>query len=135
MSVVVDAGVVCKLLFPESGSDAAQALVASTTLAAPDLIYPEVGNVVWKRARFGALSQEEAHRAMAEFVRIPLFIADSRVLLPHALEIALTFNRTVYDSLYLALAMARDEDLVTTDARLVNGMAGSPWAPRLRFIC
>ncbi len=134
MSVVVDAGVVCKLLFEESCSEEVQALAQTTPMAAPELIYAEVGNVIWKRARFGSLSEEEAHRASAELVRIPFSIADSRLLLPAALQLALQFQRTVYDSLYLALAILRDEELITTDASLMNAMAGSPMATRLRLI-
>ena len=43
-----------------------------------------------------------------------------------SLEIALAHHRTVYDGLYVALAVARDAVLVTADARLADAFVGSP---------
>jgi predicted nucleic acid-binding protein len=44
-------------------------------------------------------------------------------LLEEAFSIALTFDRTVYDSLYVALAVRLKADLVTADERLANALA------------
>jgi len=41
-----------------------------------------------------------------------------------AWEIASSFSRSFYDSLYLALAVDRDCPLVTADRRLYNALAG-----------
>ena len=35
-------------------------------------------------------------------------------------------DRTVYDGLYVALAVKTDSVLVTVDKRLINALAGSP---------
>jgi predicted nucleic acid-binding protein len=43
-------------------------------------------------------------------------------------EIAAAYGRTVYDALYVALAVARDCVLVTADERLVAALARSPFA-------
>jgi predicted nucleic acid-binding protein len=43
--------------------------------------------------------------------------------LEEAFSIAATFNRTVYDSLYVALAVRSKADLVTADERLANALA------------
>ena len=131
MSVIVDAGVVCKLLFEEEGSESAQELAAREELVAPDLIYAEVGNVIWKRVRFAELSPSEAERAIGVLVKIPLLLGDSRVLLENALRLAILHGRTVYDCLYLALALARGEVLVTTDQRLINSLTSTELA---RFV-
>ena len=39
--------------------------------------------------------------------------------------LALGLKRTVYDTLYLAVALAGDRSYVTADERLVNGLAHS----------
>ena len=44
-------------------------------------------------------------------------------LLGHALEIATEFDRTVYDAIYVALAVESNHPLVTADERLANAMA------------
>ena len=38
-------------------------------------------------------------------------------------SIAITFDRTVYDSLYVALAISHNTSLVTADERLANAVA------------
>jgi predicted nucleic acid-binding protein len=50
------------------------------------------------------------------------------------LEIATTYRRTVYDSLYVALAMYLDSEMITTDQRLVNALARTPLARHVRLL-
>jgi plasmid stability protein len=52
-------------------------------------------------------------------------------LLAPALQIAIATNRTVCDSLYLALAMELGGTVVTADERWANALQGSPFA---RFV-
>ena len=47
----------------------------------------------------------------------------SHDLLEEAFSIAATFDRTVYDSLYVALAVRLKADMVTADERLANALA------------
>ena len=50
--VVVDASVAAKWFLPEIHSPAAERLLdPSIVLCAPDLIVPELGNIVWKKLR------------------------------------------------------------------------------------
>jgi len=44
-------------------------------------------------------------------------------LLKDAFAIAATFDRTVYDCIYVALSVASNVPLVTADERLVNALA------------
>lgn len=50
-------------------------------------------------------------------------LKDTATLVGAALEIALAFDRSVYDSLYVALALRDDCQLVTADRRLYNALA------------
>jgi predicted nucleic acid-binding protein len=47
----------------------------------------------------------------------------SFAILPEALAIASFFGRTVYDSIYVALAVTSKTQLVTADERLANALA------------
>jgi predicted nucleic acid-binding protein len=47
----------------------------------------------------------------------------SQDLLEEAFSIAATFDRTVYDSLYVALAVRLKSEFVTADERLANALA------------
>jgi predicted nucleic acid-binding protein len=53
---------------------------------------------------------------------VPLEVHSSAPLLDNALDLALSVSRTVYDSLYLALALSLGCPLVTADERLVNAL-------------
>ncbi len=45
---------------------------------------------------------------------------------PHAFSVALTFDRSVYDSLYVAAAIASKSHLITADKQLANALAAHP---------
>jgi len=47
----------------------------------------------------------------------------SHRLLPEALTIAFSFDRSLYDCLYVALAVESRTDLITADERLANALA------------
>ncbi|MEO8034151.1 MAG: type II toxin-antitoxin system VapC family toxin [Acidobacteriota bacterium] len=116
--VVVDASVAIKWFVPEIHSEAAAHLLEiEIVLCAPDLIFPEFGNILWKKVRRGEISREEADEILAAFSAIPLDIHPSSVLLAGAFELAVELDRSVYDSLYLALAVAESCVLVTADRK------------------
>ena len=126
-TVVVDSSVALKWFVPEIHSEhAASLLEASIQITAPDLFYPEAGNIVWKKVGRGELRPEEARDVIAALKRIPIAIVSSSLLLEAALEIAFAHQRTVYDSLYVALAVARACPFVTADDRLASALADGP---------
>jgi predicted nucleic acid-binding protein len=48
-----------------------------------------------------------------------------------AFDLADRSNRTVYDCLYLALAVQLGGVMVTADDKLANALAGTPWAAHI----
>ena len=127
---VVDANVAAKWLLPAAGEgllDQANRLVAlhvrrELQLLAPDLIEAEIGNVLWKAVRRNRISQPEAENSLRRFTALAIQIVPTSNLLGQALQIALACNRSVYDSLYVALALATKTELITADERLVNAL-------------
>jgi len=132
---VVDANVVAKWFVPERLSEEAVHLLdGGRELASPDLLWPEVGNVVWKKSRAGEISSREATRIVGALDSLPLVVFPSRLVLEGALDIALRTGRSVYDGVYLALAVALECRLATADERLVNALAGGPLARHVVWI-
>ncbi len=133
--LVVDASIVTKWLLPELHSDAARrVLTEGNELLAPDLLWAELGNVLWKRCRAGEIEIEEARDLLRDFKRLPVRTTPTFLLISAALDVAMRFNRTVYDSLYLALAMSRRCRLVTADHRLYDSLKRGPLAPALLWV-
>ncbi|HSB61465.1 MAG TPA: type II toxin-antitoxin system VapC family toxin [Vicinamibacteria bacterium] len=132
---VVDANVVAKWFVPERLTEEAIGLLDDEhDLASPDLLWPEIGNVLWKKCRAGELTRREAARILQALDRCSLTVFPSRLVLEGALEIALGTGRSVYDSIYLALAVALECRLVTADERLVNALAGGPLAAHVLWV-
>jgi len=132
---VVDVSVIAKWFVPERLSDDAVRLLDDRhELASPDLMWAEIGNVLWKKARAGQLQGREAARIIRTLADFPVTIFPSRLVLEGALEIALGTGRSVYDSMYLALALALECRLVTADERFANALAGGPLAAHVLWV-
>jgi predicted nucleic acid-binding protein len=133
--LVVDASVAIKWFVPEVHSAAAARLLnPELVLSAPDLIGPEFGNTIWKKVRRGELTPEEAAEILIAFAGVDVDTYPSDILLPSAFRLAIALDRTVYDSLYLALAVAQDCALVTADQRFHGSVRDSPLANHIRWI-
>ncbi|MFO0872438.1 MAG: type II toxin-antitoxin system VapC family toxin [Phycisphaerales bacterium] len=133
--LVVDASVAVKWLLPEKHSVEATALLArGNRLIAPDLLWIEVGNVLWKHQRRGSLSIEETTQLAEQVMSIPIEIEPSESLVQPAVQLALSTGRSVYDCVYIALALMRDAVLATADERLAHALAGGELGARVRWI-
>jgi predicted nucleic acid-binding protein len=134
-SVIVDASVAIKWFIPEVHSIAAVRLLESdASLAAPDLILAELGNVLWKKVRRGEIAPDEASQIFKGVAKTGIEIIRSDALLPSALELALALDRPVYDCLYLSLAVARDCALVTADRKFQDAVSASAFAPHILWV-
>ena len=123
--IVVDGSVAAKWYFDEPGHEAADRILTSRIageheLLAPDLIVPEFVNVLWKRVR-----RQECSRAAAQVVLelwetdCPALVASSQ-LVNQAFQLAAALDQSVYDCLYLALALAVEAPLATADRQLAH---------------
>lgn len=123
--VVVDASVAIKWFIPELHAESAAALLQpDLELHAPDLIWAEIGNVLWKKQRRGEIDEPAGRALLADVRRFPIQVHDSATLADTAWTLACSLDRTFYDSLYLALAMSLHCRLVTADEHLVNALRG-----------
>jgi predicted nucleic acid-binding protein len=132
---VVDASVAAKWLVPEPLTEAALRLRDPRhTLFCPDLLYLEVGNVLWKKVRSEELREETARPMLRALFEAPLRPEPSAAILPGAWEISVQYGRSVYDALYLALSVALDAPLVTADRRLFRALRATRLGRRLVWV-
>jgi predicted nucleic acid-binding protein len=128
--VVVDSSVAIKWFIPESLWSHARRLLdgyetGMLDLLAPDLIYAELGNIVWKKQAVHGLSAEDARQVIAALSALNLQITPSAALLAEAYPLAVSHRRTIYDALYIALSLRERCPFVTADEKLVNAVKGS----------
>lgn len=123
MRLVVDASVAIKWYLPEVHSEKAERLLNSAVdLCAPDLIFSEIGNILWKRVMRRDMTEEKARSIMYSLRDLPLTIWRADMLAEGALSIACSTKRSFYDSLYLTLAVTSGCRLVTADLKLLNSL-------------
>jgi predicted nucleic acid-binding protein len=131
---VVDASLVVKWFVPEIHSEAARRwLGTSHDYIAPDLLFPEVGNTVWKKVRRKELEETEGRQLVMDLAQVAVETVATRSLLQDALAVALTTGITVYDAMYLTLAVRLETEVITGDDRFADKVAQHPLlAPHVR---
>jgi predicted nucleic acid-binding protein len=130
---VLDASVVVKWWFSEDEvvlAGAAQAFLSAyhageLDIHAPDLLYAEVGNVLWKATRLRSWPPLAARQAVRDLVGLGLSAHPMSGLLPGAFELAAAYGITVYDASYVALARRLGVPCYTADRRLIRAVGDS----------
>ncbi len=135
--LVIDTSVAVKWFFDEPHTPEALRVLAACRAGshrplAPDLIYPEFGNAVWKRVTRRQLEAEDGAVIIAAFGELPLEIVASGATLPTAYQLAITHRRTVFAATFLALSVLLDAELVTADEPLYN--VARAQLPQVRWI-
>ena len=124
---VVDSSVVIKWFVPERGTEAALRLLQeSHTFVAPDLLFAEVANILWKKTLRGELTEAESRQLIEDVEQVAVETIPCRELATDARELALITSRSVYDAMYVALAVRLETRVMTADERLVNALAAFP---------
>lgn len=120
---VVDASVAVKWFVRENlRREALQLLLQHPgRLLAPDFLLAEVANVFLKKIRAGEVRESFARGALARIER-NMVLASTQPLARPAFVLAHQYTRSVYDALYVALALQQGCQLVTADERLYNAL-------------
>ncbi len=129
--MIVDASVAVKWFLDEEGSDLAADL-AHRDLLAPELIYAEVANALWKKRARG-----ELNAAVEPIDRLDTLLLAAVPIAPLSLEaarLADDLRHPVYDCFYLALAVRENTVLVTADARFLGVCRANGFTLRVRAL-
>jgi predicted nucleic acid-binding protein len=127
--LVVDASVALKWFVNEPEAVQARRLLSGTySLRVPDLIYGEIGNALWKRVRRKEITIDQGEQVLNALASIPWSVHPTSSLAPAAFGIAVRTGCTMYDGLYVALAVGGGALLVTADEKLVRQLSQTPLA-------
>lgn len=130
---VLDASVAVKWVIPSANETlSAESLrlleryvTGEIDFVVPDIFWAEIGNVLWKGVRQQRWSRTLAEGATSAMKDRNFFTISTQVLLPAALKIALLYDRSIYDAVYVATAIQFKIEMITADERLANALAAS----------
>jgi predicted nucleic acid-binding protein len=118
--LVVDASAVAAWILPdETGIDLAATTLDFSTILAPFLLWSEIRNLFLVQERRGRLSLGQAEKALVaiESLRITFDLEPDSAM---TMTLARQHGLTVYDAIYLDLAVRRSATLATLDRQLAE---------------
>jgi predicted nucleic acid-binding protein len=139
LNIVVDASVVIKAYIPEILSDRAAALLKRLErrelfFVVSDLIFEEIGNILWKKHRLKELSVSEVEEISKEILSLPLKVIPAKSILLLAIDVGIAYEITVYDALYISVATIHETKLVAADRRLVDKFIKTPLKQHIEWL-
>jgi predicted nucleic acid-binding protein len=102
----------------------------------PDLFWAEFAHAAQSGVRRTRWSNSDAIDALRAILGYELRTIPVRLFAERALMIALANNRSLYDTIYVALAEEAGCDMITADERLVNALGSRfpvRWLGGMRF--
>ena len=135
MRKVVDASVAVKWYIPEIYEQEANRLqFGGDILHAPELILPEFSNIIWKKVRFGEITEKEGKKIIDAFASRNIQFHSHQSIIKSAFTGAVITNRAVYDWTYLALAIALSCEFVTADEKFYKALEQTKLKKHLLWI-
>jgi predicted nucleic acid-binding protein len=123
MAFVLDNSVVCGWLFvnqSDAYSEAIALRMQSTTAVAPTLLQFEVANVLRTACKRGTIIATQAHSLLSALSELPIEIDASAAPPAQLLDLALRYDLSSYDAVYLDLALRRRLPIATRDEALAR---------------
>ena len=96
---------------------------AEATLCTPELALAEAGQALRRKEQSGALGSRKSLQILEAILELPLEIVGHGEIVADALDLARKHGVTVYDALFLALAVRRRAVLLTADRALEKAFA------------
>lgn len=131
---VIDTGLVMAYLLNEPSADRALRVILGDEVHAPDLLRIETANALINAVRKDRITPGQVAPRYDLVQRLPVQFHDSTPLIARALDLSMRYQRRPYDGVFVTLAEYLDQELITLDAALVRGLAGTSLAKRVRLL-
>jgi predicted nucleic acid-binding protein len=132
---VLDSSVVIKWFIPEADRPAALELRTSgAAFAAPDLLFVESANILWKLVKRGEIEPDRATAIIEEIAAASWNVHANQSLARDAIDLALASGASAYDASYVALAMRLNTSCITADRKLVEKLRGTAAANHVTLL-
>lgn len=128
--LVIDTSVAVKWFLNEPDSKKAlmvlqDSLHGKTQMHAPSFLRLELDSVLTRRVAAGFVQKDTADQIRASLERMPVQWHEIDALRNDTFRLALETRQSIYDCLFLALAITLAAGLVTADVRFIKGLRAS----------
>ncbi len=135
MNYVVDASVAIKWYVPEIlEREASNFLREKHDLHVPELILPEFSSIMWKKVKRGQIVEEDAKRMVTAISIRKWRVHSHSQIIVSAYKGSIMTGQTVYDWMYLALAISLSCQFVTADGKFYKALENTPFKSNLKWI-
>jgi len=132
---VVDTSVAAKWFFDEEHTDNALRLLDDRNeLHVPDFLLIEVDSILCKRIRRGELDDGHGREIRSALRQFPIQGHAFAPLMDPAFELAVETHRSLYDCLFVALAVLLEGTMVTADRRLYDALSSGRLSEHLCWV-
>ncbi len=123
--VVLDCSVVVPWFFPEKDSRHASSMFrefkeGGFRALAPALLQEEFGNAAWKKVQQKKCAYRDALKQIKNFAALPIVYYPTEDMLTLAFELACKESLTLYDSLYMFLALRLKASIASFDKHILE---------------
>lgn len=120
--MVIDTMIFAYAFLKASGEyeESLRVLEQSKSIWVPDIFRAEFANVLWQYVTHKKLSRDLAGEILLDAENLTSEFISSSLLWERALELAVSFNHPVYDTLLIALAELKRSKLITYDKKLLR---------------
>ena len=132
---IVDASVVAKWFIEEEHSEAALSILnRNNKLHAPDFLFLELDSIICKWIRHRVVTTEEAIELRDVLRKYPIHHHPFTSYLDSAFAIANQTGQSIYDCLYIALAVLLKGRMVTADRKLYRAVRSRGFGKHLLWV-
>ena len=126
---VVDTSVAVKwVVYDPLSNKASYLLRGKVPILAPDLIYADIANILWTIVKRGDLTGDDLLEALELLDAAPIVITrPTKRLIKAAARLANELNFSVYDCIYLTLAIQEKLILITADQAFYEATRNHPY--------
>lgn len=111
---VIDSSALIKYFTREIGWERVRELMMDGVITI-DLAIKEVANALWKKVIRGETNYDTALTIIKTLLEDTIPIIDQREYLMKALELAVKHRITIYDAIFIVLALEKNMELITSD--------------------
>ena len=121
--LIIDASISIKWFLDEEYSEESLKLLEKEiSLIVPELFFIEVYNILTKKVRRKEISIEEATTIKDTITKISFETFSNGSLLESAFELSNVTNKSIYDCIYLSLAVLKKGIMITADEKFYNSL-------------